>query len=92
MWRRGTGEAILSIRSVTIDSRGAKVRAELLDRAGEGGIFQDASLDLADRVDDGGVVSAVEGGGDLREGEIGELAAEVHGELAGTGDWGDAAG
>src|SRR4051795_10861018 len=78
---------ILSIGSVTIHSAfGLELGGELLDGAREAGVLEGAALDLADGVHDGGVITAVEGVGDLRKGEVGELAGEVHGELPGAGD------
>src|SRR5215208_3353836 len=84
---------ILSIGSVTIHSGlGLELRAELLDGPGEAGVLEGAPLDLADRVQDGGVIAAVEGLCDGRQGEIGELASQVHRELAGLGDGSGASG
>ncbi len=42
-------------------------------------------------VEDGAVVAAAEGVADFAEGGFGELAGEVHGDLAGEGDVGGAA-
>src|SRR3954447_25840444 len=79
--------AILSIGSVTIHSaRVLELGGELFDRAREACVLERAALDLADGVHDGGVVTAVEGFGDRREREVGQLAGEVHGGLARTGD------
>src|SRR3954470_11965995 len=84
---------ILSIGSVTIHSAsGLELGGELLDGAREAGVLEGAALDLADGVHDGGVISAVEGMGDLWKGEVGELAGEVHGELASPCDGGGAGG
>src|SRR5882757_9176976 len=75
--------SILSIRSVTIHcGLGLELRGEFLDGAREAGILEYAAFDLADGVHNGGVIAAVEGFGDGWEGEIGEPAGEVHGELA----------
>ena len=60
--------AILSVRSVTIHcGHGAELIGELLDGPGEAGVLERASLDLADGVQDGGVIAAVEGLGDRRQ-------------------------
>ena len=40
------------------------------------------SLDLLDGVQNGGVILAAEGAADFGEGGVGELAGEVHGDLA----------
>src|SRR3954468_20769087 len=83
---------ILSIGSVTIHSAsGLELGGELLDGSREAGVLEGGALDLADGVHDGGVITAVEGLGDGRQGELGELTGEVHGELPGAGD-GSAAG
>ena len=52
----------------------------------EFGIFLEQALDLVDGVQDGGVVLAAEGAADLGERGVGELAGEVHRDLAGEGD------
>src|SRR6187399_1890591 len=84
---------ILSIGSVTIHRAcAAELRAELLDRPREARVLQCAAFDLADGVQDGGVVSAIEGRGDRAQREIGELTRQVHGELARSGDFSRAAG
>src|SRR6266852_3544032 len=52
----------------------------------EFGILLDESLDLGDGVQDSGVILAAEGPPDLGERGVGELAGEVHGDLAREGD------
>src|SRR5215208_7112902 len=84
--------SILSIGSVTIDLGRAKLGGELVQGAGEAGVLEDAPFDLADGVDDGGVVTAVERLGDRRQREVGELAGEVHRELAAADERSGAAG
>ena len=44
------------------------------------------ALDLVDGVDDGGVVTAAEARADLRQRGLGEIARQVHGDLARVGD------
>src|SRR5205809_7548126 len=84
---------ILSIGSVTIHSAsGLELVGELFDGSREAGVLEGAALDLADGVHDGGVITAVEGLGDGRQGEVGELAGQVDGGLAGAGGGGAAGG
>src|SRR5215213_1496607 len=84
--------SILSIRSVTIHRGRAEVVPELLECPGETGVLEGALLDLADGVHDGGVVAAVEGLRNRRQGEIGELAGQVHRKLTRPGYGGGSAG
>src|SRR5829696_3544810 len=84
---------ILSIGSVTIHSAsGLELGGELLDGPREACVLEGAALDLADGVHDGGVVAAVEGFGDRWKREVGELAGQIHGELASSGNGGGAGG
>src|SRR5829696_4211135 len=84
---------ILSIGSVTIHSAsGLELGGELLDGPREACVLEGAALDLADGVHDGGVVAAVEGFGDRWKREVGELAGQIHGELASSGNGGAAGG
>src|SRR5687768_2828812 len=87
------GEAgILSIGSVTIHLDRAEPAGDLLDRAAESRILRAALSDALDGVHHGGVVAAVEGARNFGKGELGELAGEVHRDLAGAGDGGGSAG
>src|SRR5690606_23173954 len=71
----------------------------VLDAVGEFGdlveqvpVLAHLAVDLPDGVEHRGVVAAAELGADLRQGQVRQLAAQVHRDLAGRGDGGDAAG
>ena len=59
---------------------------EALDHSAEIGVVLDHPADLLDRMHHRRVVLVVEEPPDVRVGEIGQLAAEVHRDLAGEGD------
>ena len=66
--------------------RACLMRAELLDQVVDVPVFLDELRDLRGRVDHGRVVAPAELLADLRQRAVGELAAEVHRDLARI-DW-----
>ena len=63
----------------------AELSAQVVDGGAEGWIGQHGRVDAVDRVDHGGVVATADAAADLGEAVVGELAREVHGDLAGGG-------
>src|SRR6185295_13826268 len=84
VWRGSVGRlwslAVLAVRKGCRGGRG-KLAVEAGDGGGEFRVVVELAVDLPDRGENGGVV-AVEGGADARKGEAGELASQVHGDVA----------
>src|SRR4051794_28032494 len=90
MWGVGWGGTIVSAGPVA--TGGVDTGGEVVGHLAGVGVGGDALAGPAYGGEDGGVIAASEGPADGGERGVGELAGEVHGELARPGESGDPAG